>query len=88
MMEPSLPGSHATAPNDVEGILSALWEAAEKGRTLIEAGEWDRCEVEDSEFSQIVPDDMEDRIIDAMVESGKWTRLYRGFNRVDAGDSL
>lgn len=87
-MEPSPPVSQGTAPNDIEGILAALWEAAENGRALIEAGEWDRCEVEDSEFSQIVPEDMEDRVVDAMVQSGKWARLFRGFNRVDAEGSL
>lgn len=39
-----------------------------------------RDEVPDSVFCEIVPEEHEDAVIEAMVDSGKWWRSGTGFN--------
>jgi len=53
---------------------------ADAGWDAILEGDYIRYEVEDSEFSEVVPEDLEEKAIEAMVSSGKWERGSCGFN--------
>lgn len=59
--------------------LDILKAAAHHGLRQIEAGDVYRLPLPDTIFSQIVPDHLEDAVIDAMVASDEWIRVYDGF---------
>lgn len=63
----------------MQTIINHLKAAARQGLRQIEAGDIYRLPLTDPVFSQIVPDHLEDEIIDAMVVSDEWIRGYDGF---------
>jgi hypothetical protein len=65
----------------IDRCLDALEDAARKGREEIECGDWARHEVPDATFTALVPEALEDAVIEAMVMSGRWWRGGDGFNR-------
>jgi len=64
----------------LQDILEQLEKMADAGWDAILEGDYIRYEVEDSEFSEVVPEDLEEKAIEAMVSSGKWERGSCGFN--------
>lgn len=60
-------------------IINRLKTAARQGLLEIEAGDIYRLPLPDPVFSQIVPDHLEDAVIDEMVASDEWIRGYDGF---------
>lgn len=83
-MQTDMNSSSQPAENrsEIDGLLQALEEAANRGRRAIEDGDWARNEVEDAEFARIVPAELEDKVIAAMVSSGRWNRCGDGFNLI------
>lgn len=63
----------------MQTIINYLKTAAQLGLYQIEAGDIYRLSLPDPVFSQIVPDHLEDAVIDEMVASDEWFRGYDGF---------
>lgn len=65
--------------DDLNLYILQLQQAAQQGKLKIENGDIYRYHVTQSEFSDIVPEHIEDAIIDLMAKSGDWYCSFSGF---------
>ena len=76
----------AVSEERIRAILADLVVAGDKGQEAIDGGEWDRPQLRDSEFDEVlqrhgvaIDGEDEDVILDAMHAEGPWTRIDGGW---------
>ena len=63
----------------IDKIMKNLQDLAVEGREDIYNGNWARNEVEDRDFSELVPENLEPVILHVMIASKEWDRTCDGF---------